>query len=172
LSSLLEKRLNSFAYKYNSDDMSKKVFKSRKETIKELEKDGWKIKINMLDAVRKDDSVWWYELGGETIFSASKGTKTVSIEVRGDISIYDENYEDVYFVCKEGGKPDGELTQDLVKNGEWNDNNWFEINFEDSKTKEFKTVDVPTSLQVALNTLMETVEKIDEGKENEIQNWF
>jgi len=172
LSSLLEKRLNTFAYKYNSDNMSKKVFKSRKETIKELEKDGWKIKVNMLDAVRKDDSIWWYDFGGLEIFSVSKGTKTVSIEVRGDISIYDEIYEDVYFVCKEGGKPEGELTEDLVKRGEYDDNNWFEINFEDSETNEFKTVDITTSLKVALNTLMENVEKIDNGKENEIQNWF
>jgi len=175
LSSLLEKRLNTFAYNYNSDNMSKKDFKSKKETIKELEKDGWKIKVNMLDAVKKDDSVWWYEFGGEKILSASKGRKTVSIGVYGDIAIHGNERtknEDDYFVCKQGGNEDGELTEDLVKNGSWDENNWFEIIVEDSKTKEFITVDVPTSLQDAVKIFLDTIEKIDNGKEEEIQKWF
>jgi len=144
---------------------------STKELIKKLEKDGWKVEVNMLNAVRKDDSVWWYELGGETIFSASKGTKTVSIGVYGDIAIHGDN-EGNYFICKEGGKPDGRLTQDLVKNGNWGNNNWFEIIVEDRKAKDFITVDVPTSLQDAVKIFSDTIKKIDNGKENEIQNWF
>ena len=172
------KRLNTFIYKYNSDLMVKKEGYTTKETeeiANKLEKDGWKVKTNMLNAVKKDDSVWWYEFGGEKILSASKGRKTVSIGVYGDIAIRGNERtknEDEYFVCKQGGNEDGELTEDLVKNGTWDENNWFEIIVEDSKTKEFTTVDVPISLQDAVKIFFDTIKKIDNGKEEEIQKWF
>jgi len=160
------------------NSQSKKEGYTTKEVIEianKLEKDGWKVKINMLDAVEKDDSVWWYEFGGEKILSASKGRKTVSIGVYGDIAIHGNERtknEDDYFACKQGGKEAGELTEDLVKNGTWEENNWFEVIVEDSKTKEFMTVDVPISLKNAVELFFDTIEKIDSGKEEEIQKWF
>ena len=160
------------------NSQSKKEGYTTKEVIEianKLEKDGWKVKINMLDAVEKDDSVWWYELGGEKILSASKGRKTVSIGVYGDILINGNERtknEDDYFACKQGGKEAGELTEDLVKNGTWEENNWFEVIVEDSKTKEFMTVDVPISLKDAVELFFDTIEKIDSGREEEIQKWF
>ena len=160
------------------NSQSKKEGYTTKEVIEianKLEKDGWKVKINMLDAVEKDDSVWWYEFGGEKILSASKGRKTVSIGVYGDIAIHGNERtknEDDYFACKQGGKEAGELTEDLVKNGTWEENNWFEVIVEDSKTKEFMTVDVPISLKDAVELFFDTIEKIDSGREEEIQKWF
>jgi len=145
---------------------SKKV----EEITNKLKKDGWKVEVNMLGAIKKDDSVWWYDFGGLEILSAIKRTKKVSIGVYGDIFVHKnyetENGEENYFKCKEGGKPEGELSDDLVENGEWENNNWFEIFVEDSKTKNFITIDTPTSLEDAVNIFFDTIEKIDNGEMN------
>ena len=103
------------------------------EIGKKIESIGWKVEINNLDAVKHDDSVWWYEYdSGAPILSVENkdGTIAYVLIADGDINITDPKDEENHFYF-EGGKPDtgeaGELTEDLINRGVWGNNNWFEI---------------------------------------------
>jgi hypothetical protein len=105
-----------------------------KKEISDIEKKitsfGWKIEINNLDAINKDDSTWWYEYDEYApVLMITKGKDGYEIIATGDITITNPNDDEDYFYFR-GGKPDfgkDELTESLVKNGDWGDNNWFEI---------------------------------------------
>ncbi len=106
-----------------------------KKEISDIEKKitslGWEIKINNLDAINKDDSTWWYEYDEYApVLMITKGKDGYEIIATGDIIIIDPKNDGNHFYFK-GGNPDfGEkdkLTESLIKNGDWENNNWFEI---------------------------------------------
>lgn len=117
-----------------------------KEIQKQIEEMGWSVEMNNLDAVKRDDSVWWYEYDIDSpILSVENKDNSVAyiLVADGDISITDpENGENHFYF--EGGRPDtgekDDLTEDLVKRGVWDNNNWFEVIREvyNPKTKEYK----------------------------------
>lgn len=116
--------------------------KEAQEIEKKIEDMGWKVEINNLDAIKHDDSVWWYEYDEYApVLKASKGKKSYEIIATGDITITTPNDEDHFYF--RGGKPDfgkDELTESLVKNGDWGDNNWFEIIPMKSEKGEWKEI--------------------------------
>lgn len=120
--------------------------KETQEIEKKIESMGWKVKINNLDVIKHDNSVWWYEYDIDApILSVENKNKKIAylLIADGDIRITDPKNEENHFYF-EGGNPDmgesDELTEDLVKYGKWEDNNWFEVIREiyNSKTKEYE----------------------------------
>jgi hypothetical protein len=93
---------------------------NRKEMLKRLKKNNCEILDDFVD-FRIQDSTNWYD--SDTILSVKKDDKIYSLSAVGQIRIYTKNK---HFVFK-GGKPDGELNNYIKKNGEWENNNWFEI---------------------------------------------
>jgi hypothetical protein len=138
-----------------------------KKEISDIEKKitsfGWKIEINNLDAINKDDSIWWYEYDEYApILRITQGKEGFEIIATGDISITDPNNDENHFYFR-GGKPDfgekDELTEHLVKYGDYGDNNWFEIvpiSYINGKWKEDTDIDdyIEGSLKDTISFLM------------------
>ena len=125
------------------------------EIVKKIESKGWKVEISNLDAIKHDDSVWWYEYDEYApVLKASKGKKSYEIIATGDITITNPNDDEDYFYFR-GGKPafgKDELTTSLLKNGDWGDNNWFEIipmKYENGEWKEIYGMDNLTEISLS-----------------------
>jgi len=107
------------------EQVSQQPFKNTRENfVKEVEAKGkgWKIEENNLDFRRQDCTLWY---NTDTVVSLSKEGFWAEIIPSGDIRIYGKK-DSTEFVYK-GGNPRGELTNYLRKNGEWENNNWFEV---------------------------------------------
>ena len=120
--------------------------KEAQEIEKKIERLGWEVEINNLDAIKHDNSIWWYEYDmNAPILSVKNNDKKIAylLIADGDILITDPKNEENHFYFK-GGNPDtgkaDELTEDLVKNGVYGNNNWFEVIREvyNPKTKRYE----------------------------------
>ncbi len=104
--------------------------KEAMEIEKKVKAKGWKIEEDDLYAINKDDSIFWWQYTDSSIFTISKGRKRYGIFVLGDIEINDPKTGEPYFYVK-GGNPiegdDSDLTDDVLKNGDYKHINWFEI---------------------------------------------
>jgi hypothetical protein len=158
--------------------------KEAKKIQDKIEKLGWEVVINNLDAVKKDDSIYWYEYDDYApILLLEKRTKDgkkfkIEMETEGDIYIYDKKDEENHFIFN-GGKADlgdkDELTDDLVKNGVYENNNWFIIDgyklnkktklydrFPDKSNVLFSDFeDVEHSLKDAVAKVFEKIKEVD-----------
>ena len=102
---------------------------NRKQLLKEIKKKGWNIDVDNIDFRRQDATLWYGFDGVPPILviskeKRSKGKRIIELIATGDIRIYGKRKAHFIF---QGGKPDGELTYHLRKNGRWENNNWFEI---------------------------------------------
>jgi hypothetical protein len=97
---------------------------NRKTLQKELKGKGYIINVNNVD-FRVQDCTNYFNEGNPIlkVSSLDKDKKTFELLCVGDIRIYSKKKSFVY----KGGNPDGKLTRYLKKNGEWENNNWFEI---------------------------------------------
>lgn len=142
---------------------------TRKEALeiqKKLEDNGWKVEINNLDAIKKDDSAFWYEYDEDfPLLSIRRKNKKYEIIAKGDIDVIDPKNDNIYFHF-EGGKPDTgdneDMTDNLVKNGDWGNNNWFELiefKIQNGKFKEILDVNNPNEIDLKeiIKDLFETL---------------
>jgi hypothetical protein len=107
---------------------------NRKQLSRILKAKGWKIDVFKVD-FRLQDAILWHNCDSENpIIQVSKDSSVIQLIAVGDIRIYGKR---VCFIYK-GGKPLGELTSYLRKTGRWENNNWFEINVDDSSYNSFE----------------------------------
>lgn len=119
--------------------------------MKRIKNAGYKIINDNID-FRKQDCTDWYDCDIVlSIQSLDKKRRRFDILAVGDIKIYTKNN---HFVFK-GGKPSGELTTYLKKNGDWENNNWFEI----TENGEADMGDVFYELDSVIENLLERIEK-------------
>ena len=108
--------------------------KEAMEIEKKVKEKGWKVEEDKLYAIKKDNSAWWWQYTGSSIFTIAKGKKEYRIVVLGDIEINDPKNKNIYFYFR-GGSPEtgdnADLTDHLVKYGDYEHNNWFEVVEED-----------------------------------------
>ena len=106
---------------------------NKNELYKKLRKYGWEVTIDNIDFRRQAPELW-HGYDHDIILEARKGRHIVQIVVTGEIRIYSKRRHFIY----KGGKPDGELTYYLRKYGEWENNNWFEVNMDRSSYEFFE----------------------------------
>jgi hypothetical protein len=103
------------------------------ETIKGK---GWNVEVDNID-FRKQDATLWFGFDSENpILQVSKGEHVIQLIATGEIRIYGKRNK--HFIYK-GGNPDGELTYYLRRYGNWQNNNWFEVNHDGSSYETFET---------------------------------
>lgn len=121
-----EKTTVKLSYLFNSKK-NDGLTKAQVKTVKNILNDAG-IKHDFDDYYKYSDTVFYYEY--VNIFIMSKGKYKVEVIPVGDIRIYDKKNPDIYFKY-EGGKPatgiNDDITKDLVKNGRYQANNWFEL---------------------------------------------
>jgi len=109
---------------------------NRKQLFREIRRKGWNIDVDNVDFHIQDVTLW-YDFDSENpILQVSKEKHTIQLIATGDIRIYGKR--NAHFIYK-GGKPDGDLTCYLRKHGNWENNNWFEINDDGSSYETFET---------------------------------
>ena len=108
-----------------------------KKEFQELIKDfGWKIDTYNMDFGTEACELYYdWE---NPLLEISKGEQYIRVMVIGDIRIYGKR--DALFEYR-GGKAKGELTYWLRKNGQWENNNWFEIFYTDESGVEDSSID-------------------------------
>jgi hypothetical protein len=89
--------------------------------------EGWEI-VTFPDGVRHDDCTWFYGQDGEPIVSIEKGNHRLAVIPGGDIDVTSDEHG---FFYSSGGSGRGRLTENLIKHGNWNLNNWLNIQYED-----------------------------------------
>jgi len=97
---------------------------NKKKLLKMITEKGYFVNVNNID-FRNKDCTNYYDCENPILKATSlnKEKKTVELLCVGDIRIYGKTKGFVY----KGGNPDGKLTNYLKKHGEWENNNWFEI---------------------------------------------
>lgn len=127
------------------------------EIEKKVKAKGWKVEEDDLYAINKDDSIFWWQYTDSSIFTISKGRKRYGIFVLGDIEINDPKTGESYFYVK-GGNPiegdDSDLTDNILKNGDYQHNNWFEI------VEEEDDEEVDSEWDLMEGSLKETVKEL------------
>lgn len=95
-----------------------------KESFEKLLPEGWKV-----TAYPRDDEPnaceWYHGSDGCTVVQVEKDDIVFSAMPEGDIRIYGAS-DDEYFIHK-GSRTEGELTEKLIHEGKWDNNNWFHI---------------------------------------------
>lgn len=113
-----------------------------KDIKAEFEKLSNYVKVKKIDltSIKNINSEFWYELTDEVIVEILYKNRRFGIIPEGDIRIYqtDESLKEIKkkygkdseemldFIFK-GGEPEGVLTPELYKYGNWENNNWFGI---------------------------------------------
>lgn len=131
---------------------------NRDKVQKELLALGWTIFENNIDFRKQDPTLWWgYDtyVHNPSILTIKKGTNIINLLAVGDISIRTERCS---FRYRGASKQSGELTYYLRTKGEWLNNNWFEVNVNNSSFDDFENVFF--ELNDAVNSLLERAKEI------------
>jgi hypothetical protein len=97
---------------------------------------GWNVEVDNID-FRIQDATLWFGFDSENpILQVSKGEHVIQLIATGDIRIYGR--KNAHFIYRHG-KPDGKLTYYLRRYGNWENNNWFEVNHDGSSYETFET---------------------------------
>jgi hypothetical protein len=130
---------------------------NKKQLLREVEKHGWKVEIDNID-FRKKDAVLWRGFDSENpILQVSKGKHIIQLIAVGDIRIYGKRRNTYFEYDDESGQEKGRLTRHLRKFGEWENNNWFEVNTDGSSYEELE--EPYYTLDSAVNELLSRIKK-------------
>ncbi len=135
---------------------------NKAKLVREIKAKGWSVDVDNID-FRKQDATLWFGFDSENpILQISKGEHTIQLIATGDIRIYGKR--NARFVYK-GGKPDGKLTPYLRKHGNWENNNWFEVNYDGSSYDSFE--EPFYVLNDAVHELLKRLEKLEKREHNQ-----
>jgi hypothetical protein len=98
---------------------------NKRRLMKVIKARGWRVDVDNVDLRRQDATLWFGFDSENPILQVSKGEHVIQLIATGDIRIYGKR--NARFVYRDG-KPEGKLTYYLRRYGDWENNNWFEVN--------------------------------------------
>jgi hypothetical protein len=130
---------------------------NRKQLFREIRKKGWSIDVDNIDFRKKDATLWRGFDSDNPILRISKGKHFIELIAVGDVRIRGRREKTYFKYDDDTGEEKGNLTPYLRKFGEWENNNWFEVNSDGSSYEEFE--EPYYSLDSAVSDLLSRIKK-------------